>query len=365
MAGVERPLRRVAADDPAQEPRGRIGHAAGRLRPPRGDSSRETEARGPDRRPRRGGRRRITTTGNLTGFDDGAELRRLRLVAGGDYLILVPFSYKIESATSRISSTSSSRICCSGTSAMSARFKWASSSPRWASRLLPAAGISLSWNRRPLSRPSRPASAPASRPASPSTARGRPISSVSSARAPVPAIRHASRRYGVAMGRIRACPSTVRGGESLLDPTAPSGTEHQRTVFGLEQRALPVPPGKLHRSLRDRHGRHRRERVGDARRRVLVGERAGQPSGGIPSFLGRGIRRRPVELRRLLRFRELVSDRAKPAPTTGRAAPFRASFRGRTSSSPTRDGARSRSPSVTRTRISRMETSRAGASECS
>ena len=38
----------------------------------------------------------FTTTGNLTGFDDGVQLRRLRLFAEGDSILLVPFRYKIE-----------------------------------------------------------------------------------------------------------------------------------------------------------------------------------------------------------------------------------------------------------------------------
>ena len=38
----------------------------------------------------------FTTTGNLTGFDDGVQLRRLRLLAEGDSILLVPFRYKFE-----------------------------------------------------------------------------------------------------------------------------------------------------------------------------------------------------------------------------------------------------------------------------
>ena len=38
----------------------------------------------------------FATTGNLTGFDDGAQVRRLRLSAGGDCILLVPVSYYLE-----------------------------------------------------------------------------------------------------------------------------------------------------------------------------------------------------------------------------------------------------------------------------
>ncbi len=38
----------------------------------------------------------FTTTGNLTGFDDGVQLRRLRLIAEGDSVLLMPFRYKFE-----------------------------------------------------------------------------------------------------------------------------------------------------------------------------------------------------------------------------------------------------------------------------
>ena len=38
----------------------------------------------------------FSTTGNLTGFDNGVELRRARITAKGDVLLAVPFSYKVE-----------------------------------------------------------------------------------------------------------------------------------------------------------------------------------------------------------------------------------------------------------------------------
>jgi len=38
----------------------------------------------------------FTTTGNLTGFDDGGQLRRFRLYAKGDCLLLLPVSYELE-----------------------------------------------------------------------------------------------------------------------------------------------------------------------------------------------------------------------------------------------------------------------------
>ena len=38
----------------------------------------------------------FATTGNLTGFDPGIQLRRLRVFAGGDCILLLPLSYYIE-----------------------------------------------------------------------------------------------------------------------------------------------------------------------------------------------------------------------------------------------------------------------------
>ena len=38
----------------------------------------------------------FATSGNLTGFDDGAQLRRARLFIGGDCILLTPFSYRVE-----------------------------------------------------------------------------------------------------------------------------------------------------------------------------------------------------------------------------------------------------------------------------
>ena len=256
----------------------------------------------------------FTTTGNLTGFDDGVQLRRLRLVAEGDALLLVPFRYKIELGyvpnqfNLQQAYLEFSKIDYVG----SLRF----------GQFQPPMGLQVvtsSWDI-PLMEPAAPLQAIA--PGIEAGVQvGKPFDGeratfqlgVFGPGAGPSEYGNASERYGSLIGRLTGLPiDQVDPDDPSSTTAAPCRVEPRRPVFRREHRALPVPPGELHRSLRHRHGRHRRERIGDGRCRSLVGERAAQPPGGVPPFLGRANRRRAVELRRVLRSRELVSDRREP-----------------------------------------------------
>ena len=147
-------------------------------------------------------------TGNLTGFDDGVELRRLRLVAGGDGFSLVPFSYKIEVGYVPNKFNLQQAYLLFGNIGYAGSLQVGQFQPPMGLEVVTSSwDIPLMEPAAPL-RPWRPASAPASRRASPSTASGRP-SARCLGRGGVPASTATPRVVTASPWAVsRACPST-------------------------------------------------------------------------------------------------------------------------------------------------------------
>ena len=232
----------------------------------------------------------FTTTGNLTGFDDGVQLRRLRLLAEGDSILLVPFRYKFELGyvpnqfNLQQAYLEFSKIDYVG----SLRF----------GQFQPPMGLQVitsSWDI-PLMEPAAPlqALAPGHRGGRPGRQALRWREGDLSARRLRPGRRNERVRQRLEAfrkpHRPGHGPADLSGGlrRPFLDEVAPRRVEPRRPVLRREHRALPITAGELHRALRHRHGRHRRERVRDDRRRGLVGQRPLQPPGGISSIPSSG-----------------------------------------------------------------------------